>query len=183
MILCANLAGYVSSETAGLKKLFLRVLELSKSSSSEELRAIAKALPHLAMHFPKLAENTIDELLQQVFRKDGQKYEELQSACYAVAGLMKGLGAVRIVAERGLIEKCREYFRKDKMKESGNQRLASFVIYRAMADVLGKSFELFLSAVMPDILAGYSDAKDFVKIEVVKLMKAVVGRLSGYAVK
>lgn len=52
-----------------------------------------------------------------------------------------------------------------------------------MADVLGKSFEIFLKDVMPDILAGYSDAKDFVKFEVAKLMKSVVMSLSGFAVK
>lgn len=52
-----------------------------------------------------------------------------------------------------------------------------------MADVLGKSFEIFLKEVMPDILAGYSDNKDFVKLEVTKLMKSIVMSLSGFAVK
>lgn len=52
-----------------------------------------------------------------------------------------------------------------------------------MADVLGKSFEIFLKVVMPDILAGYSDPKDFVKLEVTKLMKSIVMSLSGFAVK
>ena len=83
--------------------MFLRVLELSKSSSLEELRAIAKALPHLAMHFHKLAENTITELLEVVLSKQHKGYEELQSSSYALAGLMKGLGAVKIVQEKGLI--------------------------------------------------------------------------------
>ncbi len=135
------------------------------------------------MHFPKLAETTIKDLLETILSKDSRSYEELESSAYALAGLMKGLGAVRIIQEKQLIDKCREFFKKEKMKESGQQRLASFVLYRAMADVLGKSFEVFLRVVMPDILTAYSDNKDYVKVEVAKLMKSVVMRLSGFAVK
>ena len=93
--------------------------------------------------------------------RSGKVESQLRGAAYACAGIIKGFG-MKFFKERAIIDVLqKECFTGKKVEPLRLQ--AALMLYETLAFAQGKSFEPFVTAILPNILNCIADPREAVR--------------------
>lgn len=105
----------------------------------------------------------------------------LRGAAYAVAGLYKGLGMTQIQSTNVFTSIYRDCFENKKVDPI--RKVSGLYFYETMSISLGRSFELYLDIVFPNILKCIADPKEDVRQAAQNALKTIMSDFSNLAIK
>lgn len=177
----AILAQFLGDTSA--KKLHATIetlFELCAKTNSETVRqSICKAIPQLSRY---MSEKAKTYLMQQLTVLQETRDEAiLKGTAYVVAGLFKAKG-MKVLQEMNTISIFAESYFQTR-KSDYVRKVAGLNLFEALSFSMGRSFELYIDQVFPQILGSISDQKEVVRQAAIGALKRIMANFSNYAIK
>lgn len=113
--------------------------------------------------------------------RSGKIESQIRGAAYACAGIIKGFG-MKFFRDRSIIDILqKECFTGKKVEPLRLQ--AGLVLYETLSYAQGKSFEPFVTAILPNILTCIADPRESVRSSANAANRQLVMGFSNYAIK
>ncbi|KAM0756603.1 ARM repeat-containing protein [Meredithblackwellia eburnea MCA 4105] len=177
VILFGRLARHLEPTDPRVAKVIARLVEALKTPSEVVQIAVCDCLPALVKDMGDELPPLVDQLLSDLFQ--APKYAERRGAAYGLAGIVRGRGLTSL-KEFGVLGRLQDNVEDKKSTEA---RQGAVFGYEILATVLGRLFEPYVSEILPLLLTSFGDTSTSVRQATSDAAKAIMSKLSGYAVK
>lgn len=177
VILFGRLARHLDPTDPRIATVIGRLIEALKTPSEVVQAAVCDCLPPLIRVIKADVPPLVDQLLTSLFTSP--KYAERRGAAYGLAGIVRGRG-ISSLKEFGILGQLRD---NAEDKKNMQARQGAIFGYEVLSTVIGRLFEPYIIEVLPILLASFGDASTDVREATQDAAKAIMGKLSGHAVK
>ncbi|ORY90168.1 ARM repeat-containing protein [Leucosporidium creatinivorum] len=177
VILFGRLARHLEPTDPRVKSVIARLVDALRTPSEVVQAAVCDCLPPLIRVIKDDVPDLVDQLLNDMF--NATKYAERRGAAYGLAGVVRGRG-ISALKEFGVLGRLRD---NAEDKKSVEARQGAIFGYEILSTVLGRLFEPYITEILPLLLACFGDTSREVREATQDAAKAIMGRLSGHAVK
>lgn len=177
VILFGRLARHLDPSDPRIASVIGRLVEALRTPSEVVQAAVCDCLPPLIKVIKDDVPPLADQLMSDLFT--ALKYAERRGAAYGLAGVVKGRG-LSSLKEFGVLGRLRD---NAEDKKSTHARQGAIFGYEILSTVLGRLFEPYISEILPILLASFGDSSPDVREATQDAAKAIMGKLSGHAVK
>ncbi|KAK4705757.1 hypothetical protein P7C70_g456, partial [Phenoliferia sp. Uapishka_3] len=177
VILFGRLARHLEPTDPRVAAVIGRLVDALRTPSEVVQVAVCDCLPALIRVIGDDVPPLVDQLLSDLFQ--APKYAERRGAAYGLAGVVRGRG-LSSLKEFGVLGRLQDNAEDKKSMEA---RQGAIFGYEILANILGRLFEPYVSEILPLLLASFGDASTSVRQATSDAAKAIMSKLSGYAVK
>lgn len=177
VILFGRLARHLDPSDPRIASVITRLVEALRTPSEVVQAAVCDCLPPLIKVIKDDVPDLVDELLTDLF--SAPKYAERRGAAYGLAGVVRGRG-ISALREFGVLGRLKD---NAEDKKSLQARQGALFGYEILSTVLGRLFEPYIVEILPLLLASFGDTSPDVRDATSDAAKAIMGKLSGHAVK
>lgn len=177
VILFGRLARHLEPSDPRVASVIARLVEALRTPSEVVQLAVCDCLPGLVRVMGDDVLPLVDQLMSDLFQ--APKYAERRGAAYGLAGVIRGRGLLSL-REFGVLGRLQDNAEDKKSMEA---RQGALFGYEILATILGRLFEPYVSEILPLLLASFGDSSTSVRQATSDAAKAIMSKLSGYAVK
>jgi hypothetical protein len=177
VILFGRLARHLDPSDPRVKSVIARLVDALRTPSEVVQAAVCDCLPPLIRVIKDDVPDLVDQLMSDLF--NASKYAERRGAAYGLAGVVRGRG-VSSLKEFGVLGRLRD---NAEDKKNTQARQGAMFGYEILSTVLGRLFEPYITEILPLLLACFGDSAREVREATQDAAKAIMGKLSGHAVK
>lgn len=177
VILFGRLARHLDPSDPRIASVIGRLVDALRTPSEVVQLAVCECLPPLVKVIKNDVPPLVDQLLNDLFT--AAKYAERRGAAYGLAGVVKGRGLLSL-KEFGILGALRD---NAEDKKNIHARQGAIFGYEILSTVLGRLFEPYIPPILPILLASFGDTAPDVREATQDAAKAIMGKLSGHAVK
>eukprot|EP01080_Neovahlkampfia_damariscottae_P010097 gene10097-2517_t len=175
---CVILLGSVSTNFESgdekLENVIERLLKCLSVPSSSVQRSVSNVLTPLASKSER-KEEIIADFLVNITKGD---YGDKRGSCYGLAGFLRGLG-INSLKKYHIMERLDDYASSD----DDNERESSMIAYELLANKFGMLFEPYLLYIIPNILLGFGDFNEDVRLAANDTSNLFMTKISEHGVR
>jgi hypothetical protein len=177
VILFGRLARHLDASDPRIAGVIERLVDALRTPSEVVQIAVCNCLPPLVRVIKADVPRLVDQLMTDLFT--APKYAERRGAAYGLAGVVRGRG-LSTLREFGVLGRLKD---NAEDKKNFQARQGAVFGYEILSTVLGRLFEPYIIDILPILLTSFGDASTDVRDATQDAAKAIMGKLSGHAVK
>eukprot|EP01104_Vermistella_antarctica_P000635 TRINITY_DN10784_c0_g1_i1.p1 TRINITY_DN10784_c0_g1~~TRINITY_DN10784_c0_g1_i1.p1 ORF type:complete len:1739 (-),score=418.79 TRINITY_DN10784_c0_g1_i1:1-4593(-) len=187
VILLAGVSQFLSTDDARISSVIERLIETLNTPSEAVQKAVAKSIAPLLRKLYDAGgagggvgdvQKTADRLLQ-ILSASSSTYASRRGAAYGIAGLVKGCG-LRSLQQCNIMPTLLKNVAK---KGNTSHRQGALFSFECLSRLLGRLFEPFVGAILPQLLKCYGDGSGEVREATSDAAKEIMGQLTAFGVK
>ena len=179
VIYMGTIARHMQSTSEDLLTVMSSLVTVLNTPSHSVQRAAADCITPLMQHtiLQQHAQSYLNTLLGRVAL--GAEYGERKGASFGIGAMIKGL-RLQALRKYGVLDKLATFVAD---KSSTKSRQGALFAYERLFVELGSKFEPYTVVILPHLLANFGDVNLEVREAATECAKAMMGSLTGYAVK
>ncbi|EXJ80221.1 hypothetical protein A1O1_08363 [Capronia coronata CBS 617.96] len=177
IVLYGSLARHLPDGDKRTQSVIQKLLDTLSTPSESVQYAVANCLPPLVRSPSIDVGPYLSSLLDQLF--NSKKYAARRGAAYGLAGIVKGKG-VAVLRQHRVMSALRS---ATENKRSPEQRQGAMMAYELLSLLLGRTFEPYVTEILPQLLTGFGDPVASVREACLDTAKTCFGNLSSFGVR